>query len=312
MPIRVSCQCGAAFQAKDELAGKRVRCPKCGQPLAIPAPAKKPAAPAPLEDLLEDAHVEEAAVPRCPECNAELKPGAVLCVECGFDLAAGRKLKTYRSEGDDDPEFANLPKHGNEMLDWAEREIIRNKLQQQRMERGAPWWVFLLGVLFCGGFVFYAVRYKPNSLVMAGVTLGSFAAFFVTALVYTLSANFYSSLEKKYSQRLKAKDELVAPPLGYAMAIIIAFLGAQVVITAGLAPLFGLRWWEGFRGKEDLPDSWVFYALVGLTSYITLVVVSATMIPLKFKRSILFVLFFLLILGSVGGVGYLGYWLMFG
>ncbi len=309
MPIRVTCQCGASFQAKDALAGKRVKCPKCGQPLSIPAP-RAPAGPAPLEDLLEDAHVEEAAVPRCPECRAELKPGAVLCVNCGFDLKAGKRLKTSRSEGDDDPEFANLPSHGNEMLDWAEREILRNKLQEKRMERGAPWWVFLLGVLFCGGFVYYAVRYKPDSLMMAGVTLGSFFGFFVTALIFTVSSNIYGSLEKKFSKTLKARDELAAPPLGYSMAIIIAFLGAQAVITAGLAPIFGLRWWEKFSGKEDLPDAWGFYFLVGVTSYITLVVVASTMIPLKLKRTALLVLLFLAFMGALVGTGYLGYWLI--
>ena len=34
--------CGRQLQAKDELAGKRVRCPQCGQPVAIPA-ARAPA-----------------------------------------------------------------------------------------------------------------------------------------------------------------------------------------------------------------------------------------------------------------------------
>jgi hypothetical protein len=43
MPIKVQCSCGKAFAAKDELAGKTVKCPGCQQPLKIPgeaAPAK--------------------------------------------------------------------------------------------------------------------------------------------------------------------------------------------------------------------------------------------------------------------------------
>ncbi len=310
MPIRVACQCGAAFQAKDALAGKRVKCPKCGRALDIPKP-QVAKAPAPLADLLEDAHVEEAVIPRCPECKAELKTGAVLCVVCGYDLKLGKKLKTHTSEGDDEADFANLPSHGNEMLDWAEREILRNKLQEKRMERGAPWWVFLLGVLFCFGFVYYAIVYKPNSLVMAGITFGSFAGFLITAFVYTLTANMYGSLEKKFSKSLKAKDELSPPPVGYAMAILIAFLGLETLIIAGLCPVFGLRWWEGeFAGPEDLPNGWGFYFLSGLTTYLTLVVVSAGMIPLKLKRTALMMLLFLSIMGTIGGIGYLGYWLM--
>lgn len=36
MPISVACQCGQQFQAKEALAGKRVKCPKCGNALSIP------------------------------------------------------------------------------------------------------------------------------------------------------------------------------------------------------------------------------------------------------------------------------------
>src|SRR5438270_910981 len=48
MAIKVQCTCGKAFAAKDELAGKTVKCPACQQPLKIPsgpaaaAPAAKP------------------------------------------------------------------------------------------------------------------------------------------------------------------------------------------------------------------------------------------------------------------------------
>lgn len=37
MPISVVCQCGAKLNAKEELAGKAVKCPKCSQPIKIPA-----------------------------------------------------------------------------------------------------------------------------------------------------------------------------------------------------------------------------------------------------------------------------------
>lgn len=39
MPIAVVCTCGARLQAPDAAAGKRVKCPKCQNPLAVPAPA---------------------------------------------------------------------------------------------------------------------------------------------------------------------------------------------------------------------------------------------------------------------------------
>jgi hypothetical protein len=36
VPILVNCPCGKQLQAKDEFAGKRTRCPDCGNPLVIP------------------------------------------------------------------------------------------------------------------------------------------------------------------------------------------------------------------------------------------------------------------------------------
>ncbi|HEY2413950.1 MAG TPA: hypothetical protein VGI40_17005, partial [Pirellulaceae bacterium] len=48
MAIKVQCSCGKAFAAKDELAGKTVKCPGCQKPLKIPggtAPAKATAKP---------------------------------------------------------------------------------------------------------------------------------------------------------------------------------------------------------------------------------------------------------------------------
>lgn len=48
MPIVVQCACGGKFQAKDELAGKRLNCPSCKSPIQVPNPqanrqAAKPA-----------------------------------------------------------------------------------------------------------------------------------------------------------------------------------------------------------------------------------------------------------------------------
>ena len=35
--ISVDCSCGKSLRVKDELAGRKVRCPACSQPLSIPA-----------------------------------------------------------------------------------------------------------------------------------------------------------------------------------------------------------------------------------------------------------------------------------
>lgn len=38
MPVAVACSCGASLRVPDAAAGKRVKCPKCGETLAVPAP----------------------------------------------------------------------------------------------------------------------------------------------------------------------------------------------------------------------------------------------------------------------------------
>ena len=122
MPIKAQCgSCGTGFKAKDALAGKRVRCPKCKQPLTIPAagaaaakarPAAKTARarpastsgaaranPNPMMDLLDEANVKGVSRgPSCENCAAELMPGAVICIECGFNMETGKQVSTEIDE----------------------------------------------------------------------------------------------------------------------------------------------------------------------------------------------------------------------
>jgi hypothetical protein len=46
MPILFTCKCGKPLKARDELAGKKIKCPHCGILLTAPAPAPVPAAKA--------------------------------------------------------------------------------------------------------------------------------------------------------------------------------------------------------------------------------------------------------------------------
>jgi hypothetical protein len=94
--------------AKDELAGRRVKCPKCSQVLAIPGKALAGAAAGAsgsssaghesrsrMLDLLDDVGVKKVTLgPTCPACGAELQSTAIICVECGYNVATGEKLET--------------------------------------------------------------------------------------------------------------------------------------------------------------------------------------------------------------------------
>ena len=50
MAIPVTCQCGKKYQAKDELAGRQLKCPTCGQILVVPQ-SDSPEAEVDLGDL---------------------------------------------------------------------------------------------------------------------------------------------------------------------------------------------------------------------------------------------------------------------
>jgi hypothetical protein len=87
---RVSCpSCGANYRWKPELGGKKVRC-KCGNPLEIPA---SPPGATVGEGAI--ATVREAAPSaRCPSCGGDVKPTAVICLNCGYNLKTGQAVKT--------------------------------------------------------------------------------------------------------------------------------------------------------------------------------------------------------------------------
>jgi len=139
MAIKVKCSCGVGFSAKDELAGKRVKCPKCSQPLLIPSPGNKRQAMAsvsgspslagtvagnlgdPLADLLDEIGVKGMQVgPACTNCETLITPGARLCINCGFNFETGQMLNTVSYDEDD--EFGGMSET-EKMLAKAEREI---------------------------------------------------------------------------------------------------------------------------------------------------------------------------------------------
>jgi hypothetical protein len=78
MPIKVQCPCGKAFAAKEEMAGKTVKCPGCAKPLKIPAePAQAAAKAAPSNSAQgKPAAAKPAAGPANPAAAKAAKPAA--------------------------------------------------------------------------------------------------------------------------------------------------------------------------------------------------------------------------------------------
>jgi ribosomal protein L40E len=91
-----SCKCGKQIKAKPEFAGKRIKCPSCGDVLQLPRDVQQQINP--VADLLDEIGYENASKDTCPECKSNLPAEAVLCVQCGYHLSKGKRLSTKRIE----------------------------------------------------------------------------------------------------------------------------------------------------------------------------------------------------------------------
>ena len=128
--IRAQCEaCGTKLAVKPELAGKRVQCPKCKQPVKIPTtnkgegpppvkttPPKSPSSQPPpgkpkkgaksaakatgVADLLDEVGVTET-LGNCPECRTELEADQRICLSCGFDQDRGKRVNVKKFLDDD-------------------------------------------------------------------------------------------------------------------------------------------------------------------------------------------------------------------
>lgn len=182
MPIKVQCACGKAFAAKDELAGKTVKCPACQKPLKIPggsaaaAPAAKPsaakpaaapsgakpaatkpaapakaAAPAPTAgagDVFDEIGLQAAAPDTrpCPGCTEPLPIAAVICIKCGYNTRIGRRMETVKvGSGGGGPEG-----HGAVAQDLLDRaaQVMEDDAREEvkKTKEGMPWWVYLIAL----------------------------------------------------------------------------------------------------------------------------------------------------------------------
>ena len=166
MPIKVQCVCGAAFAAKDELAGRTVKCPKCQQPLDIPAagaatavaapgaaprfsaPLPSQGAPAgqPAGDFFAEAGLvaQQAGMAPCPGCAQAMPVNAVVCIKCGYNKKIGRRMDVVKQTG------GPLLPGGHsvtaeELLNKAAMVIEDEKEEERKKVReGMPWWVYLI------------------------------------------------------------------------------------------------------------------------------------------------------------------------
>jgi predicted RNA-binding Zn-ribbon protein involved in translation (DUF1610 family) len=124
VPIKVTCNsCGKSLKAKDSAAGKRVKCPQCGDPISIPDEVYDAEEAGGDDDysgydddygdgqydLGDDVANAPGATKRrpCPACGEMIVEGAAKCRFCGeiFDAALKRKARKSKSGGSDDADM---------------------------------------------------------------------------------------------------------------------------------------------------------------------------------------------------------------
>jgi hypothetical protein len=90
--------------------------------------------------------------PRCPGCNAPIRPDAVLCVKCGFDVRTGQRIRAQIGPSD---QFAHLSHSANaeELISKAEQEIKERPIEAESDSGGD----MLMSILLAGGLVFALV-----------------------------------------------------------------------------------------------------------------------------------------------------------
>ena len=164
MPIPVSCQCGYQVDAPDQYAGKQVSCPACQNPLHIPLPQQAPVDTM-FDEMLSDAGIT-AVTPggyRCPNCTANIPGGAIICLECGYNVESGQMMgEDVQSDSKHigAAVYTNRS-YGHEQLDAA-AEQMEVELLEKDAEGPTPYWVWL--------FIFFNVISFGMALAVCSLT----------------------------------------------------------------------------------------------------------------------------------------------
>jgi len=145
MAIPTKYKCGFSFSAKDGLAGKKVKCPRCQGVLQIPEKTAVTAVAVAggnqvnkkLLDLLDDVGVKETPKgPICAACGSEMDPSAVICIDCGYNVATGQYLETYTDEDLAEQLGNSDMSDAQKALAKAEREIDENPISAEEQDFG--------------------------------------------------------------------------------------------------------------------------------------------------------------------------------
>lgn len=178
MPIRAECsECGKRVRAKDEAAGRRIKCPDCGTPIRIPAtpddepPRRKKPAPRKKESYDDDYGGDEygddggdldfGALADMAGKSAGLGSGQLEpCLNCGREIGGrarecpycGESPKALKQERREEARRERIRKEKEE-----EREIRRQLAAAEAADDEGGWgWLIFILIFVVGNGILYA------------------------------------------------------------------------------------------------------------------------------------------------------------
>lgn len=163
---RVACPgCSKGYRWQESLVGREVHCKQCGTQFRVP---DAPGVGIAIESIAEDGtydldldaqqdtpassefHAAPANNGKCPSCNSPVRDGAMLCMNCGFNMAEGKKIEA--------PQVTALPEE--------DKKAMRRELKGMKWVR-IGLWMNLGSILIMFGIVpatFLAVVYNSDLL----------------------------------------------------------------------------------------------------------------------------------------------------
>ena len=237
MSIKATCgQCQASFKAPDKLAGKKVKCPKCGQGLTIPAVAaaataarRAPKGLDPMEALLDEANVKAPTTgPICPDCGMPIAPGAKICIDCGYNLETERRMKTISGDDEDDSIADTGMTDADKIMRKAEEDINETPLDADEEDFGDG----------------------KESFLIAAVAGGILLVLLIASMVIILSMEWFSQFTNPGAISMFASVGLYL-----AMAVWITIVAFKVSPAHGIGSVVTLGAWcivFGFMQGKDM------------------------------------------------------------
>jgi len=182
MAIKVTCSCGRVMNLKDDLAGKKGRCPSCGDVLHVPTLEEAAAAEAAAQ-MPGPAVEGEGETKACVHCGKPIPMEAVFCTHCGTHLRTGKKQEAGEGESEEEMEydfFKAAPDMITRPLD-AVSTIVEAPLSAANFKKA-------LIFLAIGAVIFtYVIPHNSGTTIKEGVPLWVYGLTFLLTLVVVVT-----------------------------------------------------------------------------------------------------------------------------